>query len=71
MFQLNKVIKGQYIFHQAKVHSNSLLEMRRAYKINNGASFSNYQFVSPEKKRKMVRNLHIIAQGEFEITMKS
>ena len=36
MIQLNKCIKGQYIFQQAKLHSNSLLEMKKAYKKNSG-----------------------------------
>ena len=70
MFQRKEVIKGQYIFHQAKVHKNSLLEVRQAY-IANNISFSNFQFATPEQKKKIARNLYIIANGEFEITMKT
>ena len=66
----NDVIKGQYIFHQANVHNDSLMEMKKAYR-DNSISFSNLQFLSPEQKKKMARYLHIIASGEFEITMKS
>ena len=70
MLHRKEVIKGQYIFHQSKVHTNSLLEVRQAY-IANNISFSNYQFATPEQKKRVARYLYVIANGEFEITMKT
>ena len=44
--------------------------MKKAYQANDN-SFSNFQFISGDRRRAMVRYLYIIGKGEFEISIKS
>lgn len=70
MFRRKDFIRNQIVFQQSLIGSNSLHEVKKAYRAN-ANQFINYGFMSSERKLQMVRSLYIIAQGEFEVTIKT
>jgi len=70
MFRRKDFIRNQIVFQQSLIGSNSLHEVKKAYRAN-ANQFINYGFMTSERKLQMVRSLYIIAQGEFEVTIKT
>ena len=70
MFRRKDFIRNQIVFQQSLIGSNSLHEVKKAYRAN-ANQFINYGFMTAERKLQMVRSLYIIAQGEFEVTIKT
>lgn len=60
MFRRKDFIRNQVVFQQLLIGSNSLHEVKKAYRAN-ANQFINYGFMTQERKLNMVRSLYIIA----------